>query len=91
MFNLSLNRVYEVLTRNEFLYKVAYWLAAPTLLIVQALGCGKEPFNGATYQIDRAYYSGGLPGDPVPYDEYLLVLKYIYEVMEVEVRDAQFA
>ena len=88
---MSLNKVYQTITKDGFLYSfVIYWLAVPTLLFVQSLGCGKEPFNGATYQIDRAYYSGGLPGDPVPYDEYLLVLKYIYEVMEIEVRDAQF-
>ena len=88
---LSLNRAYDVLRREGYGYTIAYLLAIPALLFVQLIGCGKEPFDPSQHSIDRSYFFGELPADPPSYEEYLLTLKYVYEVMEVEVRDAEFA
>ena len=80
---MSLNKAYRILEKDGFLYCVFYWLALPTLLFVQFLGCGKAPFDPLPHVM---YYSRPeLPTDLLPYNEYLLTMKYI-----VEVRDAQF-
>ena len=86
---MSLNHCYTVLLREGLFYTVAYYLAVPTLLFVQFLGCGKEPFNRRS--IDKHYFQGYLPADPPPYNEYLEILKYVHEIKTVEVRDAEFA
>jgi hypothetical protein len=39
---MSLNTVYQTLTQEDFLHSIMYWLAVPTLLLAQMLGCGKE-------------------------------------------------
>ena len=81
---MSLNKAYKSLTQNGVIYTIAYYLAIPTLLFVQVLGCGKELFDPKPWVV---YYSKPeLPTDLLPYNEYLLTMKYI-----VEVRDAQFA
>jgi hypothetical protein len=88
---MSLNKAYQVLQKDGFLHSIAYWLALPTLLFAQALGCGKEPFDPKPYII---YYSKPeLPTDLLSYDEYLQVMAAIKEPFKLkllEVRDAQY-
>lgn len=90
---MSLKPCYDMFWRDGLIYTVLYWLAVPTLILVNFLGVGKEPFDVYNCQPDRAYYVGGLPADPPPYDEYLLTLYALYEIKchSVEVRDALYA
>jgi hypothetical protein len=84
---VSLNRAYEVFRKDGFWHSIAYFLAIPTLLFLNLLRCGNEPFNPQQYVV--YYRNGNLPADLLPYNEYLQTLKFIADA-EVEVRDAEF-
>ena len=93
---MSLKNCYKVFWREGFIYAVLYWLAVPTLLVIHFLGAGREPFNPAEcVRADRAYLLNDLPTDVPPYEQYLLIQKYIHErnvpAECVEVRDALYA
>lgn len=93
---VSLKPCYDVFWRDGLHYAVLYWLAVPTLIVIDFLGAGREPFNPAEcVRADRAYLLNDLPTDAPPYEEYLLIQKYIHErnvsAECVEVRDALYA
>jgi hypothetical protein len=94
---VSLRNCYKVLWRDGLIYTVLYWLAVPTLLFAEyLLKCGGEPFSPAErVRAERAYLLNDLPTDAPPYEEYLLIQKYIHERYTpaecVEVRDALYA
>lgn len=73
---MSLDRVYVVLSRNNFLCALAYWSVVPLLVVLEKLGCGKKPFDPSEVPIDRAYFHGNIPTDAPCYEEYLEVLRF---------------
>jgi hypothetical protein len=87
-------KVRDVINKDGFRYTILYWLALPILIIAETI-C-KKPFDPTASPIDIAYYHGNLPADKQPYEEYLLILKHVYEVdncqiSQAEIRDALYA
>jgi hypothetical protein len=85
---MSLDRFYKLCYQDGILHTILYWLAVPTLILIHILGGAEVVFDPKPHVI--YYNKPELPTDLLPYNEYLLTMKYIME-MEVEVRDAQFA
>lgn len=73
----GIDKVYSVLRRDGFFYLVMYWLALPVLTVVFFLVKDKSfnPKQWAIYYILPPY----MPADPLEYEEYLQVQKYIVE------------
>lgn len=90
---MSLDRVYTVLSRQNFLCALAYWSVVPLLVVLERLGCGKKPFDPSEIPIDRAYFHGNIPVDAPCYEEYLAILRYVYVVLgcRVSVDDVEAA
>lgn len=75
------DKIYDVLQKEDnYLGALFYFLSIPWLVSLNIIGCLKTPFDPRPWVM---YYTRPtLPADPVPYDEYLLVMKYIHENVE---------